>query len=379
MDSKLIYFNTLEIFSTDERVRNDEWMTKPDVKLFSKLFRLFSANVPIVDRTYAIQTPIKSHLLPFLSIPKAILQLNDYDTVAMMRAGKLIQQANKTRKKLVLMYSGGIDSTAMMVAILRAMPVNQHNQLIVLLNEYSINENPDFYWNYLRGKVSIDSSSNFTSYLGNDNYIFITAEGNDQLFGSAVTHKYVLSEGEEIMGMPCDKETMMRLIHEAMPTTKEENVEKLWEKLESVAHKAPVPINTVFQWFWWMNFALKYQCVYTRIASFTHSKYRKSLRFEYNYTAFFTSLEFQCWSLNNSTKLIGETWDSYKYQCKDFIFDFDKNSVYNEKKVKQGSLAKAILQKNSAKLISINTDGSLNFFDTLPPVDTIYNQENDFV
>jgi hypothetical protein len=379
MDSKLVYFNTLDIFSTDKRVKNEEWMSRTDVNLFSKLFKLFSANVPIIDRTYTIETPIKSHLLPFLTIPKTILQLNDYDTVAMMRAGKLIQQANKSRKKLVLMYSGGIDSTAMMVSILRAMPVNQHNQLIVLLNDYSINENPNFYWNHLRNKVTIDSSHNFTSYLGNDNYIFITAEGNDQLFGSAVTHKYILSGGENVMHMSCDKQTMLKLIHEAMPDTKDRIVEQLLQRLDSVAHKAPVPIVTVFHWFWWMNFALKYQCVYTRMASFTHKKYRQSLRFEYNYTAFFTSLEFQCWSLNNSDKLIGKTWNSYKYQCKDFIFDFDKNLVYNEKKVKQGSLAKAILQKNSAKLISINTDGTLNFFDTLPPVDTIYNQENDFV
>lgn len=360
----VVYYNSVDLFAKQEST-------------FASVFKVFAPNVTIVDRTDTLVTPINVKTLKFLELPKRVIPTQSYGDIAINRAKKLYQLANTRKKNLVLMYSGGIDSTAMLVAFLQSVPKHDLQKITVLLNEYSIAENPDFYWNHLRNNFKLETSQFFTEYLGNDKFYFVSAEGNDQLFGSAVTQKFMYQFGEEVMWKPCDVDTITGLFENRL--SNRNSAEYLHTSLQRVADAAPFELENVYEWFWWMNLALKYQCVYTRLAAFTKLKYQSTLSFENNYTAFFTTAEFQCWSINNRKKLIGDSWSTYKYQSKDFIFDYTQDLEYHKYKVKQGSLAKVINQKPSCKMISVDAHGKLTFHSKLPETSTFYNQENDFV
>jgi len=385
--SDVIYYNSVDLFPSqsvgkmqlDKMIQGnkDEQLFKNNALLFSKLFKIFAPNVTIVDRTNNLVTPVSVKTLKFLEMPKTIVATQSYGEIAITRAKRLYQLANVRKKNIALMYSGGIDSTAMIVAFLHAVPEKELHKITILLNEYSIAENPNFYWNYIRGKFRIETAQLFTNYLGNDNFFFVSAEGNDQLFGSAVTQKFVLENGEDIMHLPYDEHTIVRLFSQII--SKEEISRKLFWRLEKVVRYAPFKVDTIYEWFWWLNLTLKYQCVYTRLAAYTSPKYQSTLSFENNYTAFFTTPEFQCWSINNRKSLIGDKWSSYKYKSKDFIFEYTKDLEYREYKVKQGSLTKVIIQKPSCKMITVEPTGKLVFHESLPEFGKFYNRENDFV
>jgi hypothetical protein len=360
----VVYYNSVDLFAKEQST-------------FASMFRVFAPNITIVDRTDTLVTPVNVKTLKFLELPKKIIPTQSYSDVAINRAKKIYQLATARKKSIVLMYSGGIDSTAMLVAFLHAVPESDRDKITILLNEYSIAENPNFYWNHLRGKFKMETSQYFTQYLGNDKFFFVSAEGNDQLFGSAVTQKFVHQYGDDIMWEPADTKTIVELLNINLKNSYQ--AMSLYTRLDRVAEDAPFEIENVYEWFWWMNLALKYQCVYTRLASYTTPKNRETLSFENNYTAFFTTPEFQCWSINNRKDLIGNTWSSYKYKSKDFIFDYTKDLEYYKYKVKQGSLTKVIVQKPSCKMISVDSMGKLKFHDSLPELETFYNQENDFV
>jgi hypothetical protein len=145
--------------------------------------------------------------------------------------------------------------------------------------------------------------------------------------------------------------------------------------LENVAAKAPVEIDTASKFFWWCNFTLKWQCVYFRILSLVSPGNRMHVAPEDNYFMFFSTKEFQLWSMNSSDDLIYDTIKTYKYKCKEYIYDFDGNEDYKLNKMKIGSLPKICMRKPMALAI----DSNMNYYDALPDANVILNPNNSFV
>ncbi len=355
---KPIFYNSVDLLENRKDIPED----------FTYMFKLFSKNMTLVDRTNKLAFPIETQLIEGLALPKFGPVARTYEEICVNRARKLMAYAKDTNQTITVLYSGGVDSTLVLASFLTACSESHlYRHLLVLLDDNSISENPNFYWNHVR-HLNKAPSNFFPKYIGRNGFMVVSGECNDQLFGSAAGHKYVI-KGVDLIHMSAAPETIIPLINQVMPLDK---ATKMYRLLDKVAKASPVGIDTVYKWFWWMNMALKWQNVYVRLASFAEPENRAYVKFEHNYTAFYADPEFQLWSMNNSNRLIGETMSSYKYICKKIIYDFTKDPIYNEK-AKIGSLMKVLLQKPSAVMI----DDTMGYHDDFSKVELTL--ENDFV
>lgn len=116
----------------------------------------------------------------------------------------------------------------------------------------------------------------------------------------------------------------------------DERAEKAFSYLKPQFAACPIPLNTLFDLLWWMNFSMKWQAVSLRMPMAL--KQYDAKVFEPLTHHFFRTKEFQLWSLANPDKRIRDTWDSYKWPLKAYIRDFTGDEDYYEDKEKVPSL-----------------------------------------
>jgi asparagine synthetase B (glutamine-hydrolysing) len=374
----LLWYNAVDIFHSTKGLYTHLFNKKPGFDSIRYVIQFFSPQISMMDRTETIKVPINSTILPFLKLPKFKNVNTNFEELCEKRARLLLDKAISTSRKLTIMYSGGIDSTLIMVSLLKvATDKELKENVIVLLTQASIFENESFFKNYIIKKCNIESTFDFTHFLGNNKYIVVTGETGDQLFGSMATKNFFIKYGKEFVFGEATYEKIEKIFLDTHLTNEKLNKEetsKVILPLFKVIKNAPLEITSVYHFFWWLNFTLKWQSVYTRTLAYTNPKYEKTLKMEDNYFAFFSDEEMQLWVMNNPDKLIRDDYKSYKYIAKDIIYKFDKNEDYWKNKVKWGSLADVFMTRMPAKFI----DDKINFGRGDIP-ESIWNNENSFV
>jgi len=352
-----------------------------DVRLFGGLFYLYARNMSINDRTDTIKLPLATTVLPNCILPKfEILNLN-FEEIANNRARELMDHAVATQRKIAVMWSGGVDSTLIVVSLLKNCTKEEiQNHCVILLSHDSIIENPHFYDKHILSNFkTLLPANSFTHIIGNDNYFYVTGEGNDQLFSSMfVTEAYkVYYNDRQAAFETISADKMIPFIQHRTKFNEADTV-KVYNILTKLNNAAPIKIDTPYKFFYWSNMALKWQNVYIRSILFSNPINRATLKLEENYTTFFHNDEFQLWSLNMVHKygqiIKDDDNSSYKEECKQIIFDFDGNSDYRANKNKYGSFGKVIMSKHAANFIT----GELEFINHLDFMEA-YNPDNDFV
>ena len=367
-----IWYNSVDIFNP-QGSHYDIFKNRPGFDTFKHLFSYFSLNVSVTDRSGSVRLPIKSLVLDNLKIPQFKPQSQTFNELCELRARQLLDLAAQTGRRIAIMYSGGIDSTLILVSFLKVASVQELRDLtVVLLSEISIRENPRFYHDYVKQHFPMDSSYLWHAYVGNPSYITVTGEGNDQLMGSAVVQKIILDRGEAVALQPPNR---AEVIHSLNHTTGDaQHSEKIADAFDRICASSPVALPTLFHYFWWINFSLKWQTVYTRLFCWCAPRFRKTIKFEDNYFSFYHTPEFQLWSMNNTDRMIHGNWRSYKYHCKEIIYDFNGDRDYLDNKAKWGSLARVMFTRDLPKAVTAD----LEFYDNDYPQD-IWDDRNDFI
>ena len=86
-------------------------------------------------------------------------------------------------KKIVLSWSGGIDSTCVLVALLKAQIPKE--RFLILLTKESIEENKYFFEQFIANQLSYTDTLEFCKNNSDyESYFHISGEFGDQLFGS---------------------------------------------------------------------------------------------------------------------------------------------------------------------------------------------------
>lgn len=361
-----LFFHDIKIVKTFD--------DKPGASLFKKWFNLFAPNGSYADRTFSLKVPVNFNIAPQCKMVDYEKTFSlSYEEVAEKRAKELLIHAQKTNQKITILYSGGIDSTLILCSFLKVCTKKElEDNFLILLNHNSINENPNFYFNYIIKNFKLKSSFDFYNYLGKPGYFVISGENNDQLFGSALFKDYIIMFDKKVFQIEASDENMHTLIHKKIQDEKQS-----WQLVQifnKIFNNSPVNLPTVYHRFWWLNFTLKWQSVYMRLLGYTPLENRGNLILEHNYTTFFNTANFQKWAMKNNNELIGDDWLTYKYLCKEVIFKFDKNKDYRDNKAKYGSLHDVVRSKK----LSLCFDSNLNFYDDQYP-EWIWNNENDFV
>lgn len=282
----------------------------PCRKLYDDYWQLvcFNYGANILDRTNTIDFGFKYKTIT--PIPTFRGYTETFEQVCDARAAQLVALAESRNCNISLMWSGGIDSTTALVALLRT---GKKERLQVILSKASIGEYPKFYKDVIQVELPNQHLVLENPKLAlNSNDVNITGEIGDQIFGSAAIFKAFKKK---------------KIFDPYQTYIAPEFLDRLSEQIK----KCPIELNTTFDFLWWFNFSMKYQNVQFRIYPSVQLPFG-------TITHFFDTEEFQLWSLNNPDKKIRTTLESYKYIAKDYIYSYHQDDNYRDNKLKVGSL-----------------------------------------
>lgn len=140
-------------------------------------------------------------------------------------------------------YSGGIDSTVALAAILDNWSGQDLKRLKIYLSHESIRENPVFFQKYVSHLPLISSFENISDKLIAENSLLITGELGDQLFGSDILATGSERFGQESLFGNYEEFVPRYLATFGMQLTPEE-ADKLFRRIQPIVLESPVPIRT---------------------------------------------------------------------------------------------------------------------------------------
>lgn len=261
-----------------------------------------------------------------------------------------------------LWWSGGIDSTAALVAFLRTKTSEQ--QLTVYLGKPCIEENPDFWelicWDddievqFNTMETIFDFSPNFT-----DGSINVTGEPGDPVWGSFAIKEHLHETDKHWTDIFNYDDTRLKFkMHD-----------KFMEFCVNFNSKSPIEIRNPFDFIWWIAFATKWQ--WNNLTP--HRELKNASNYQ-NIIGFYNFPEIQKWSIHNHDLKHKGDWKSYKGPAKDFIFDYDGNYDYRDNKTKYASFPLTYPMREKIN-IDARESYSLQFVNSLIMSDGSYHKE----
>lgn len=260
-----------------------------------------------------------SEFLPDLI--KQATSSQSWDDCCAKRADDLLKL---DREFYYVSYSGGIDSTVALAAILDNWSGRDLKRLKIFLSHESIRENPTFFQKYVSHLPLISSFENLSGRLIAENSILITGELGDQLFGSDI-----LARGSETFGQDSlfgnYEEFVPRYLTLVGNQISQDEADKLFQRIQPIVLESPIPIKTTHDFFWWYNFSQKWQYVKFRYAEKAH--WDLGARYGKHIVHFFDSEDFQKWSIRNHDLKLHKDWSNYKHAAKEYLFKFSGDST----------------------------------------------------
>ena len=295
----------------------------------------------LFDRTGTLETGLNLSILdpiPELSDPGSLSDLCD------ARGAQIVAEAASAGLPVRLFWSGGIDSTAACVALLKALG-EAPGQLEIIFNGRSVAEYRKFNRLLRRSGVSRTKTRNIVKKLRSD-ALLVTGEHGDQIFGSMLAE-----ELEEAQYRAAWRDHLPALITRRLYPAQTERMLRFLEP--QLAH-APVPVKTCFDVLWWWNFSMKWQSVSERMTAPLRDARRDATRPLMRH--FFRTDDFQRWALWNPDKRIAQRWESYKWPLKEYIFEFTGDARYRDRKTKIRSL-RGMLPRSARRPFAIDAEG----------------------
>lgn len=277
------------------------------------------------DRSKTLLQPLK---MSATDMPQVGSFDSSFTDVADSRAADLWSE----KKPIILYWSGGIDSTTALVALLKIMP--HDGDLTICCNENSVAEYPEFFRKHIEGKLTVHTPTikdvptdrfyissafdvpvfaNALTHL--ENSLLVTGELGDQIFGSVA----FVNDASKING---DLEDYLSQFSETR------------DEIDALNAACPIPIKSITTLLWWWNFSCKWEEVVWRSLVHLDGDINKFK----NIRHFFNTPDFQRWSIANDDLKIKDTIASYKWIAKDYIHDFSNDDDYRQNKIKVGSL-----------------------------------------
>ncbi|MEZ5825134.1 MAG: hypothetical protein R3C97_10450 [Geminicoccaceae bacterium] len=318
----LLYLN--EVAATSKRVGR-----RAVVPEYRDLARFFHSG--LIDRTGTLDAGFPCAILH--PLPEAGRCRADLATLCERRARSLLDEAGRLDRDIELFWSGGIDSTAALTALLRVAEDDRERQRIeVRYAPCSIAEYPLFFEQFIDGRLRHAPIERSIGEAMDSGRLIVTGELGDQIFGSMLARPHVESGAA------------FRPWREALPDILRKELgkahaEKVITYVEPQVEKAPCALDNLFDLLWWMNFSLKWQVVDLRLAVSCGSR-AKEVHAATRH--FFADRAFEEWAVDNRDLCIAGHWASYKWPLKAFVRDFTGDEDYFANKLKEPSLQKVL-------------------------------------
>ena len=300
----------------------------------------------IMDRSGVLDQGFDYHIID--PIPTPVPDEQTFEILCDRRGNEIVQDALNTNRNIRVLWSGGIDSTTGLIALMKThRQQNLPPELIkVSLSEQSIAEYPRFFErDIVPSGHPISIIDGPVAKLLKPNEINVTGEHGDQIFGSMILEPYVRA------GQALDnyQDALPQVIFDVLQN--QQKTDRVIQYLLPQLREAPIGIHTLFDALWWFNFSLKWQHVTLRLAAL--SDHPGMIYSSLNH--FFRPNYFQNYSLTHPEIRHIEDWKRYKNEAKRYILDYTDDEEYYTNKIKQPSL-KGVLFNGQKRRISMRSD-----------------------
>lgn len=287
----------------------------------------------LIDRTGTLDQGFAYRVLdPIPPVPEATPR---FERICAEVAAEILAIAAGQDRKVRVYWSGGIDSTAALTALLIAAEEQQAlGRIEVMLSRASIREYPAFFQRNIERRLAVRVLRGSVSDSLDPEVINVTGEHGDQLYGSVLLAG--LGDGEQAL---LDYDLMLPV----MVRERFGNGAKAQAVLDYLAPQiaaAPVPLRSLFDCLWWINYSLKWQQVSLRLQAFCGER---AAAVDHSVRHFFRDRRFEQWALGNPEVRFVSEWRRYKDISKQYIYEYTRDFAYYSQKCKEKSLKGVIV------------------------------------
>lgn len=304
-----------------------------------------STQLGLMPRHGINNLPFSNHAVDLLDIKMPGYSANfskSWAEITDRRSIELKSQSLASQRRIVVQWSGGIDSTCIVVSILKNFNKDEREQVLIACNWGSIVENPRFYYDYIVPNFQTVDINQFTqSYRNNyDQYIVINGMPGDVILQSVAGLDLGLHFVDPTLLRKPWKSSPDRLI-DYLQTSFECKELGMWfyEKLSDNINSVDVPIETYFDFLWWggFNYHWTSQIFFEWFANFADGNvswhnHRNS------FVNWYETVDYQLWSMvNNNQEKYGTNLGDFKKASKKYIYEYNRDEWYYKYKLKMGS------------------------------------------
>ena len=298
----------------------------------------------VIDRSGTIEPPFDWAVLepipPVAGTDRyAIGEAASFAQLCDARGAEIVAEAEASDRSIQVLWSGGIDSTAALIGVIKSAAARGcADRIQVLLSMDSVLEYPEFYLEVIDGRYAVRPVGQPMSRALDSDALNLTGEHGDQLFGSQLLAPYVRrgvsgSDWRDLLPL-----VMLERLHDPRA------VRRALGLVRPVLEAAPAPIESLFDALWWLNFTLKWQDVSVRMVG---TRGADAPRLARSLRHFFRTDSFQQWALRYTPGRPVERWTDYKLPAKQYVREFTGNERYFRQKTKEDSLRNVLIARNS--------------------------------
>jgi hypothetical protein len=318
------------------------------LKFFSRWCQKnITASIGLMPRHGVNNLPFKNNFIDMIDATMPCYDpkfKNSWEEVTDQRAIEIETMLLNQKKNLIVFWSGGIDSTCILVAILKNFSKSSLELVSVACTSESVFENPVFYENHIVQNFKM-VDANDPAVLSSKEFIFIDGYGADTLSMSmspsldvcmAVRHSDLLSS-------PWRTKPDQLIDYLSRLTNSKSFAMWYYEINKQNIESISVPIETYFDFMWWIGFNYDY---YTWVIHNWFFKLQHlNLSWDHckkTFIGWFRTNSYQLWALNNNGPGVkhGHGLGSLKHHAKKYIYDYDKNEFFYKYKTKINSVGR---------------------------------------
>ena len=312
------------------------------------------------DRTNTIHGPLREKNIS--PIPEFDINFNKtFKEICEDTARDIINEG----KSIDIYWSGGVDSTAVVVAFLNV--CTDFKQLNIVYDTGGIDEYPLFYEKYVKDITEKPINGWIYDDVNLDDNIIVSGHSGGLIVQSSGQGRISTVEGYKgaLIGV---KENDYKTMPWRDVFLDEDFIENITPQIDN----SPIEIKSIADLRWWLNFSMKWQT-----ENMTPLRFIEKLNYDKmkNCKAFFSTDDFQKWSMWNYDKNLRDVLPPYKIYFKEMIYDLVKDEDYYTNKKKVFSARRLLnLRKKRKKLICQGIDDQYNIIKEHQDRETIVKQ-----
>jgi hypothetical protein len=326
----LIYFDTIVAGAIDPGLRNPDYVHQ---KWFVNDLPVLRWPAHITSRVHRLDTPWNLADSSFPMPMETAASTSFTDTIESI-ADEFCRKISQSDSTPYFLWSGGLDSTSILVSILKVANSDLLSKLIVVCSQASIQENAYFYYNYIDQKLQVLDLGKFQVTQDNyDKIVILDGEGGNEVMGWGGLSKLANYKLFDFLDTP------WRSISDPTKIIPGSNLFIFNLIIDSIKY-SPVPINTVYDFIWWYGFNYKFEgMLLTKMIAFNNmlTPEQSNQLFQHGMFRFYAHPEMQRWGMCSLDQCRIKIKIAHKWHLKDYIYQFDHNDLWYSYKQQQPS------------------------------------------